>query len=130
MSRPLEPPAQDLSEPGTFLFGLDDALAGRRLNRFAATLKTPERRAAFAADEEGVMRAAGLGDGEIAMVLARDWDGLIRAGAHVQLLTFITAAVGQGLLDVGAAQVGCATHELIDALPRPVAGVPAAMRDV
>ena len=129
MTGAIQPPVQDLSEPGTYLFGLDDALAGQRLNRFAATLKTAERRAAFAADELGVMRAAGLDDREIAMVSARDWDGLIRAGAHVQLLTFITAAVGQGLLDVGADQVGCTTPELIEALPRPVGGVPMGVRD-
>ena len=40
-----------------------------------------------------------------------------------------SAAVGQGLLDVGADQVGCTTPELIEALPRPVGGVPMGMRD-
>ncbi len=129
MTGALAPPVQDLSEPGTYLFGLHDAHAGRRLNRFAATLKTADRRATYAADERSAMEAAGLDDREIGMVLARDWDGLIRAGAHVQLLTFIAAAVGQGLLDVGAAQVGCATRELAAALPRPVGGVPMGMRD-
>ena len=73
------------------------------------------------------MREAGLDDGEIEMVLARDWSGLIRAGAHVQVLTFIAAAVGQNLWDVGADQVGCTRDQLIAACPRPVHGLPDGM---
>jgi protocatechuate 4,5-dioxygenase alpha chain len=121
-------PVQDLSEPGTFLFAIDEALAGRRINRFAASLKSPDARAAFAAAEETTMRTAGLESRELAMVAARDWSGLIRAGGHVQLLTFIAAAIGQNLWDVGADQVGCTRDELIEACPRPVRGVPAQMR--
>lgn len=128
MGSSLAPPVQNLSQPGTYLFGTRQALAGRRINRLAATLKTPERREAFAADELAAMSAAGLHDDEVAMVLERDWDGLIRTGGHVQLLTFIAAAVGQGLVDVGADQVGCTVQELVDAMPRPVRGVPAGMQ--
>jgi protocatechuate 4,5-dioxygenase alpha chain len=121
-------PPTDLSAPGTFLFSTREAIAGRRLNRFAASLRTAPRRAAFVAAEEQTMGDAGLDDDEIAMVLARDWSALIRAGVHVQVLTFIAAAVGQNLWDLGADQVGCTRDELIDACPRPVRGVPEGMR--
>jgi protocatechuate 4,5-dioxygenase, alpha chain len=130
VSAALAPPVQGLSEPGTFLFSVREAIAGHRVNGFAATLKAPGERAAFAADEEATMRAAGLDDREVAMVLDRDWAGLIRAGGHVQLLTFIAAAVGQNLWDVGADQVGCTRDELIEACPRPVTGVPERMRSM
>ena len=110
------------------MFSTRQAIDGRRLNRFAASLRTASRREAFAAAEEQIMRDAGLDDDEIAMVLARDWSGLIRVGAHVQVLTFIAAAVGQNLWDVGADQVGCTRDELIGACPRPVRGVPEGMR--
>jgi protocatechuate 4,5-dioxygenase alpha chain len=130
VAAPLAPPEQDLSEPGTFLFSMREAITGQRLNRFAATLRTPGARTAFAADEESTMRAAGLDDRELTMVLARDWTGLIRAGGHVQVLTFIAAAIGQNLWDVGADQVGCSRDELIEACPRPVTGVPARMRSM
>ena len=123
----LPSPDLDLSEPGTYIFSTRQAIDGRRLNRFAATLKCPQRRAEFAADEQATMRAGGLSGDEMAMVSARDWHGLIRAGTHVQLLTFIAAAVGQNLWDVGAHQVGCTRDELIEACPRPVNGLPAGM---
>jgi protocatechuate 4,5-dioxygenase alpha chain len=124
----LTTPPTDLSEPGTYLFSMRQAIEGRRLNRFTASLRAAPRRAAFAASEEATMREAGLDDSEIAMVLTRDWSALIRAGAHVQLLTFVAAAVGQDLWDVGADQVGCTRDELIGACPRAVRGVPAGMR--
>jgi protocatechuate 4,5-dioxygenase alpha chain len=123
----LATPPTDLSEPGTFLFSTREAVTGRRLNRFASSLRTPSRRADFAAAEERTMREAGLDENQIAMVLARDWSALIRAGGHVQVLTFIAAAVGQTLWDLGADQVGCSRNELIAACPRPVGGVPAGM---
>lgn len=124
----LQTPELDLSEPGTYIFTTRQAVSGRRLNRFADTLKTPSRRSEFAAAEQESMRAGGLDEAEMAMVSARDWNALIRAGAHVQLVTFIAAAVGQNLWDVGADQVGCTREELIEACPRPVHGLPEAMR--
>jgi hypothetical protein len=124
----IDTPVLDLSQPGTYLFTMQQALGGKRLNRFASTLRTPDARAAYAAAEEPALRAAGLGEDEIAMVLERDWAGLIRAGAHVQVLTFIAAAIGQNLWDVAADQVGCSRDELILACPRPVSGLPNGMR--
>lgn len=124
----IDTPVLDLSEPGTYLFTMQQALGGQRLNRFASTLRAPERRAAYAADEEAALDAAGLSEDEIAMVLERDWASLVRAGAHVQVLTFIAAAIGQNLWDVGADQVGCSRDELIEACPRPVSGLPDGMR--
>jgi protocatechuate 4,5-dioxygenase alpha chain len=124
----LPAPPLELGEPGTFVFGVEDACRSRALNRFAASLRDPGRRAAFAADEPTILRAAGLDDAVVEMVVARDWTGLMRAGGHLQLLLLIAHAVGLTLWDLGAHNVGCDPTELIDSCPREVTGLPDEMR--
>jgi protocatechuate 4,5-dioxygenase alpha subunit len=117
-------PEFELGEPGTFVFTVDDARRGRDLNRFAASLRDPERRADFVADESDAMTAAGLDPMTADLVLRRDWTGLMRAGGHLQVLLWIAHAVGQTLWDVGAHNVGCAPEDLVEACPRLVEGLP------
>ena len=124
----LPPPPLELGEPGTFVFGVEDAARGRALNRFAASLRDPRRRASFAADESATLRAAGLDEDVVDMVLARDWTGLMRAGGHLQVLLLVAHAAGLTLWDLGAHNVGCAPAELIESCPRVVEGLPAEMR--
>jgi len=125
----LQPPPLELGEPGTFVFSVADAHRGRALNRFAASLRDPSRRAAFCADERRTMRDAGLDDDTVELVCARDWTGLMRAGGHLQVLLLIAHAVGLTLWDLGAHNVGCDPSELIAACPRRVHGLPRAMED-
>jgi hypothetical protein len=47
----LAAPSLDLDEPGTIEFTAERALAGRALNRFALSLRSPALRAEFLADE-------------------------------------------------------------------------------
>jgi protocatechuate 4,5-dioxygenase, alpha chain len=124
----LPAPPLELGEPGTFVFGVEEAARGRALNRFAASLRDPGRRAAFAADETGVLRDAGLGEEVIDMVLARDWTGLMRAGGHLQVLLLVAHALGLTLWDLGAHNVGCEPSELIASCPRQVQGLPVGMQ--
>ncbi len=117
-------PEFELGEPGTFVFTVDDARRGRILNRFAASLRDPARRAEFVSDERRAMSAAGLDPASIERVLGRDWTGLMRAGGHLQLLLLIAHAVGQTLWDLGAHNVGCDPDDLAAACPRVVDGLP------
>jgi protocatechuate 4,5-dioxygenase alpha chain len=125
----LPPPEFELGEPGTFVFTVDDARRGRDLNRFAASLRDPERRAWFAADERAAMSGTGLDPATIDLVLARDWTGLMRAGGHLQVLLWIAHSVGDTLWDLGAHNVGCAPEELVAACPRVVEGLPDALEE-
>lgn len=125
----LSRPQFQLGEPGTFIFTVDDARRGLELNRFAASLRDAAKRAEFAADERGVMERAGLDAAVIELVLARDWTALMRAGGHLQVLLLIAHAVGQTLWDLGAHNVGCRPGELIEACPRTVTGLPAALEE-
>jgi protocatechuate 4,5-dioxygenase alpha chain len=124
----LPAPPLELGEPGTFVFGVEEAARGRALNRFAASLRDPGCRASFAADETGTLRDAGLDEDVVDMVLARDWTGLMRAGGHLQVLLLVAHAVGLTLWDLGAHNVGCDPSELIASCPRDVTGLPDEMQ--
>lgn len=120
----LPPPEPELDEPGTFEFTARRALQGRAVNRFALSLRSPEARAAFLADDRAAMQHFGLSDAEISLVRARDWTGLLQAGGHLQAISKIAGAYGLNLWDIGAANVGCTRDELIAACPRTVTGLP------
>ena len=124
----LAAPSVDLDEPGTIEFTAERALAGRALNRFALSLRSPASRAAFLADEEGYLRRFCLSDGEIRLVSERDWTGLLRAGGHLQAVLKLAATVGADLWSIGAHNAGCDRDALIAATPRRVSGVPAPPR--
>jgi protocatechuate 4,5-dioxygenase alpha chain len=122
----LPPPALDLSEPGTIEFTAERALRGRSLNRFALSLRAPEKRAEFLADELDCMLKSGLSAAEMALVQEHDWTGLLRAGGHLQAILKLAATVGQDLWSIGAHNAGCSREALIAACPRRVGGLPEA----
>jgi len=121
----LAPPSFDLEEPGTIEFTARRALAGRALNRFALSLRSPAGRAEFLADEAGYLRRFCLTDEEARLVGVRDWTGLLRAGGHLQAILKLAATVGEDLWSIGAHNAGCDRDALIAATPRRVSGVPA-----
>jgi len=121
----LTAPSFDLDEPGTIEFTAQRALAGRALNRFALSLRSPACRAEFLADEAAYLRRFGLSDEETRLVGERDWTGLLRAGGHLQAVLKLAATVGEDLWSIGAHNAGCDRDTLIAATPRRVSGVPA-----
>lgn len=122
--RGLAVPSFDLDEPGTIEFTAERALAGRALNRFALSLRSPANRAEFLADEPGYLRRFGLPDDQVELVSERDWTGLLRAGGHLQAMLKLAATVGEDLWSIGAHNAGCGRDELIAATPRKVSGLP------
>jgi protocatechuate 4,5-dioxygenase alpha chain len=122
----LAPPSLDLDEPGTIEFTAERALAGRALNRFALSLRSPARRAEFLADEAGYLRRFELTGEHVRLVTERDWTGLLRAGGHLHAMLKLAATVGEDLVSIGAHNAGCGRDVLIAATPRRVSGVPTA----
>lgn len=92
--------------PGTYPFTLARSVVHYRLNRFLHGLVDPQARAAFLADEARACRAGGLSEQECAMVMQRDWRGLIRHGAIFFVLEKLGAAVGVSNLHIYAAMRG------------------------
>ena len=82
------------------------ARRGYRLNRMLYELRLPERRAALLADPERFYRGCGLGDDEIRLLLARDWPGLLEAGANIYALVKLGGVLGENLLQMGARMRG------------------------
>jgi protocatechuate 4,5-dioxygenase alpha chain len=123
--RQLAVPVLDLSEPGTIEFTAERALAGRALNRFALSLRSPASRTQFLADDTGYMRRFGLSGEHIRLVRAQDWTGLLLAGCHLQAALKLAATVGADLWTIGAHNAGCSREELLAAVPRRVTGLPA-----
>ena len=117
-------PTRSLEPPDSFVYTGPMSTAGRNLNRFSLSLKIPDNRKAFLADPAGYMRGYDLTGAQQAMVQARDWTGLIRAGGHLQAILKVAVTVGENLWHVGAHNAGVPVEELLAACPRRVGGLP------
>jgi len=128
LSQNLDSPSFDLDWPGTLLYSSELALRGHKLNRFALGLRSPACRQAFLADEKGYMQSCGLSPQEQAMVVDRDWTGLLRAGGHLQAILKVAATVGQNLWHIGAHNAGTDAEAMRAACPRRVSRLPPGAR--
>lgn len=91
---------------GTYAFDIGTAVNKLRLNRFFWNMRDPGFRATFSADERAACAAAGLTEEETALVLERDWIGLIRTGANFFVLEKFARLVGETNLEVYAKMRG------------------------
>jgi protocatechuate 4,5-dioxygenase alpha chain len=113
-----------LDPPSAYLFTGEICTRAYRLNKFAFDFKYPAVRARFAHDAETLMTEYGLSEREKALVLARDWTGLVASGGHHFNVIKIAAAVGESHPHVGAHMCGADWREFKRALPRPVDVMP------
>ena len=116
--------ALDLEPPGTFIYTAEMALQGQRLNKCALSLKDAANREAFQADPDAYMQRFGLDEAERALVQARDWTGLLRAGGHLQAMLFFAAVAGETLWHIGSHNAGMEVAEMVQLCPRRVTGLP------
>lgn len=91
---------------GTYPFDLERSVRAYRINKFLHGLIVPAHRAAFRADEQACMRAAGLTDEECRLIGERDWRALMHYGVIFFLLEKLAAVVGVSNLHVYAAMRG------------------------
>lgn len=89
------------------------AQRGYRLNCFLTGMREPARRAAFRADPEASMAAAGLSDGERELVRRRDYEGMLDYGASVVAIGKASAALGTHLMERGAKARGQTVADFI-----------------
>ena len=128
VTQKLDNPTFDLDWPGTLVYSSALALCGHKLNRFALSLRSPACRQAFLADERRYMQNCGLSPQEQAMVIDRDWTGLLRAGGHLQAILKITATVGQHLWHIGAHKLPARHARIMCLRPRRVSRLPPGVR--
>ena len=83
------------------LFDEETATRGIRLNKAAYSLKDEHQRELFHRDEEAWMEQFGLTAEEKALMRARDWIGLWRAGMSIYVMVKLLGVTGVALPDVG-----------------------------
>ncbi|WP_354288789.1 hypothetical protein [Sphingomonas sp. UYEF23] len=91
---------------GTYPFDLRTCNRTLAFNRFFWDMIHAEARAAFHADEEAAMVAAGLNGQEKALVRARDWLGIVQYGVNFFVLEKWARVVKQTNLEVYAIMRG------------------------
>jgi protocatechuate 4,5-dioxygenase, alpha chain len=91
---------------GSHVFDLAMSWRGLRINRMCNALSRPENRAAYRQDEEGFMARFGLTPEEQRLVRARDFGGLLEAGANIYFLLKLGVVTGNGLYVMGAKMRG------------------------
>ena len=92
--------------PGTYLFDGERTQVNYPLNKMCMSLKHADNRAAFVADEVAYCRRYGLDDATSALVQARDWIGMIRAGGNIYYVYKLAAIAQVTMQHVGAQQNG------------------------
>lgn len=105
--------------PDTQVYDLRASHRGYRLNRFALSLTRPENREAFKADEAGYMTRWGLSEAERALVLDRDFAGLIDAGINIYFMLKVGICTGNGLYHMGAQMRGESYEAFLDTRADP-----------
>jgi protocatechuate 4,5-dioxygenase alpha chain len=98
--RRVQPDPADLP-PDLDLFYEATAKRGIRLNKAGHSLKDAPQRELFARDEEAWMEQFGLTEEERALVRARDWIGLWRAGMSIYVMTKLSGVTNTPLLEIG-----------------------------
>lgn len=119
----LDPPALDLSTPGSIIYDGRLAARGLRITRFGQSFKVAANREAYRADPDGYLARADLTEEERARIKARDYRWLVEQGGHIQALQRIAAMDGVYLFHIVAHQMGVDPAELMAACPRRVSGL-------
>lgn len=91
---------------GTYVFDLRTSMRALRLNRFLWNLREESHREQFRKNEGEAMVAAKLSPEERAMVMQRDWLGLIRYGVNFFVLEKFARVVKMTNLEVYAEMRG------------------------
>jgi len=103
----MNPQLQGIDEiAGTYPFDVARSVERIRINRFFWSMTRPEYRERFVRDEAALCRAEGLTGEETALVLGRDWLGLIRHGVNFFVLEKFARVLRLSNLDVYASMRG------------------------
>lgn len=92
--------------PGTQVFGLPEAHRGMRINRLCSSLTYGANREAYRRDEAGYLAKFQLSEEELALVRARDFNGLLAAGGNIFFLIKLASVTGLPLYRMGAQMRG------------------------
>jgi gallate dioxygenase len=92
--------------PARTVFTGENSRKSYRLMRFFIAMKSPAARAAFKADPEAQMAAAGLSEEESGLVRRRDYQGMLDYGASIYAIAKGGEALGTDLVKMGSQMRG------------------------
>jgi protocatechuate 4,5-dioxygenase alpha chain len=99
--------------PDTQVFGLRESHRGFRINRLCSSLTDAANRARYKAGEEAYLDEFKLSPEEKALVLARDFSGLLAAGGNIFYLVKLGGVTGNPIYHMGAQMRGESYEQFI-----------------
>ena len=100
--------------PGTYLFNKDRCHEGYYLNMFCMSLKKPDNRESFRADEGAYLDKFPLTEEQRRCVLERDWLGMIHVGGNIYYISKLGATDGRSFQYLAGAMSGMTQEEYRD----------------
>ena len=100
--------------PGTYLFNKDRCHEGYYLNMFCMSLKKPDNRESFRADEGAYLDKFPLTEEQRRCVLERDWLGMIHVGGNIYYTSKLGATDGRSFQYLAGAMSGMTQEEYRD----------------
>jgi protocatechuate 4,5-dioxygenase, alpha chain len=100
--------------PGTTVFDAERSRQGYHLNMFCMSLMKADNRAAFKANEAEYLKRFPMTEAQRAMVLKRDWNGMLALGGNVYFLAKIFSSDGKSFQEVAAIMTGMSQPEYAD----------------
>jgi protocatechuate 4,5-dioxygenase alpha chain len=92
--------------PGTVVFTPRQCQLGYQLNQFCASLRRPDNRRRFLADEDGYLDEWELTPAQRRAVRERDYGAAIAEGANIHFLAKLIATDGRTMLYAASAMCG------------------------
>ena len=111
--------------PGTIVFDADRAREGYHLNMFCMSMMKPENRAAFKANERAYLDRWPMTEAQKQVILARDWNGMLRLGGNIYFTAKLAAADGLSFQQIAAKMSGSTQEEYAQMMirgGRPIEG--------
>ena len=100
--------------PGTYLFNKDRCHEGYYLNMFCMSLKKPDNRESFRANEGAYLDKFPLTEEQRRCVLERDWLGMIHVGGNIYYISKLGATDGRSFQYLAGAMSGMTQEEYRD----------------
>ena len=111
--------------PGTIVFDADRARQGYHLNMFCMSMMKPENRAAFKANERAYLDRWPMTEAQKQVILARDWNGMLRLGGNIYFTAKLAATDGLSFQQIAAKMSGSIQDEYAQMMikgGRPIEG--------
>ena len=97
--------------PGTIVFTAQQSRRGFQLNQFCSSLKKPENRERFKANERSYLDEWSMTEAQKIAVLARDYNAMLALGGNIYFLAKIFSTDGISFQDAAASMTGMTKDE-------------------